>query len=79
MEIEWTKERDEVGFVHYLATDEEDAFIKVEKTRGGDYSITGFRYGDPCGGDILTERTLPKAKRKAEALLASGEWRELTL
>jgi hypothetical protein len=77
--MQWRKERDEGGFVHYLPTGVEDYVMKVEKSAGGDYYLTAYREGDPAGGEVEYEDTLEKAKRRAEELVQSGEWVDLAV
>lgn len=80
---EWSKDRDEGGFVHWLPIeyqgDGAEYFMKVEKTRGGDYSITAYREGDAAGGDVDYADTLPKAKAEAERIVGNDVWREYLL
>lgn len=77
---EWSKYReDDGGYIHTLPIDGSEAFMKVEKTRGGDYSITAMMPDDPCGGDVVYAPTLPKAKLMAENIVASGEYEDFLL
>ena len=67
---------------HFKHFDDEsgvERYMAVYKTAAGDYAITCRQEGDPCGGDMDYEQTLPKAKAKAEALIESGHWLELAL
>lgn len=73
----WQKHRDEGGFFHTLETGEEGYFVKVEKTRGGDYLITAMHEDDPAGGEVEFRDALLEAKRYAESIVSSGEWKEL--
>lgn len=77
---EWRKDRDEGGFVHWLPIEDqgdgEEYFMKVEKSRGGDYTVTAYREGDPAGGEVDYRSTLRLAKKEAERLVADNEWRD---
>lgn len=76
----WSKYReDDGGWVHTLPIDETDARMKIEKSRGGDYTITCLREGDPCGGDVEYRETLDAAKKEAERIVADGEWQDYLL
>lgn len=78
--MNWNKYReDDGGFIHMLPIADTDAFMKVEKTRGGDYSITAIREGDPCGGEVEYAPDLQKAKAVAERLANNGEYKDLLL
>jgi hypothetical protein len=60
--------------LHFLCIPGEGARMKVEKSAAGDYFYTCLRDGDSVGGHIEYEDTLAKAKRGAEAAIASGAW-----
>lgn len=76
----WTYERDSGQHFRPFTDDAGvERMMLVYKTGGGDYAITCMSEGDPCGGDVDYEETLPKAKARAEALIESGHWLELTL
>jgi hypothetical protein len=76
--MNWEKQRDEIGFTHWLAVDEVTV-IKVEKSNGGDYFLTAMQNGDPCGGDVEYFNTLLEAKTFAEQIAINGEWKNYTL
>jgi hypothetical protein len=63
--------------LHFLRIPGEGARMKVEKSAAGDYFYTCLRDGDTVGGNIEYEDTLAKAKRGAEAAIASGEWLDM--
>ena len=76
----WTYERDTgQHFLAFTADDQIERLMLVYKTSGGDYAITCMQDVDPSGGEVEFEPTLTKAKAKAEALIASGEWIALAL
>lgn len=76
--MQWTKQRDEAGWIHLLEI-RTDLFLKVEQSAAGDYFVTAYQEGDPCGGDIQYFETLKQAKRYAQELADTGEWVEFTL
>ncbi|MGN6701468.1 MAG: hypothetical protein ACTHKB_00715 [Burkholderiaceae bacterium] len=75
----WQLERDNIGFIHRLPTGTLGYFVKVEKTVAGDYSVTATHIDDPAGGELEYLPNLTQAKRRAEELVASGEWVSFTL
>lgn len=76
MENIWVKEKDELGWVHYLRIDD-DYSIKAEKSPAGDYFVTVVKYDDIAGGEVEYMDTLRQAKQYAEKLLSTGEWMTL--
>ena len=76
--MKWSKEKDEVGYMHFLPVNK-DYSLKVEKSRGGDYfiSLVTFSEGDCIDSDVVYAGSLAVAKKKAEDLLSSGKWEEL--
>jgi hypothetical protein len=64
---------------HFLHFGDDGQYMAVWKTAAGDYAITCRAEGDPCGGDVDYEPTLPKAKKNAEAHVENGTWIELVL
>lgn len=70
---------DEQGWQHFLATGTDGYTVKVEKTRGGDYSVTAFHEDDPAGGEVDYRDTLSLAKKRAEEMVADGTWAQYTL
>ena len=76
--MNWSKERDEIGVIHWLAIDG-DHFVKVEKSGGGDYFACVYREGDPCGGEVEYFSDLRRAKLFAEQLAMSGDWKDYLL
>lgn len=59
--------------------EEDDAFVFVYKTGGGDYAISAMREGDMAGGDVEYEQTLVRAKKYADGLIVSGGYKEMFL
>lgn len=73
----WIKHKeDDGGFVHFLPIANTDAMMKVEKSRGWDYTVTCMREGDPCGGEVEYRPSLDSAKRYAEKIVADGDWED---
>lgn len=73
----WSKYReDDGGWVHTMPIEGSDAYMKVEKSRGGDYAITALRDGDPCGGEVEYRETLEDARHEAERIVIDGEWED---
>lgn len=80
MMAKWGKYREsDGGYVHTLPIDGSDAIMKVEKSRGGDYSIVAMLPGDPCGGEVVYAPTLPQAKQMARNIAESGEYVSMLL
>lgn len=80
MSNQWRKERDELGTVHYLDIPGNDGcMMKVEKSVGGDYFATAYKEGDAAGGDVEYFPTLAKAKKWAEDVADSGEWKDYVM
>jgi len=73
--FEWQKIKDEIGFIHTLKASDV-AYVKVEKTRGGDYSITAMRNDDAAGGEVEYRNTLNAARDFAERIITDGSWIE---
>lgn len=76
---EWSKTRDEQGWQHFLDTGVDAYSIRVEKSRGGDYTVTAFHADDAAGGDVEYRGDLTAAKKYAEEVLENGTWVELTM
>ena len=76
--MNWTKERDEIGVIHWLQINDE-YFAKVEKSGGGDYFACIYKEGDPCGGEVEYFSNLRHAKLFAEQLSISGNWKNYLL
>jgi hypothetical protein len=76
---EWSKFKDELGWIHLLDTGEEGYSLKVEKSTGGDYFVTAMHEDDIAGGEVDYEDNLIKAKKLAEKYLTDGTWRDLLL
>jgi len=74
----WMFDR-ECGWHTKAIPQEDDAFVFVYKTAGGDYAISAMREGDMAGGDVEYEPTLAKAKKYGETLIASGGYKEMFL
>lgn len=69
----WTKQRDEIGFVHMLAVDSHHV-IKVEKSKGGDYFVTAMQNDDASGGAVEYFPSLASARQFAEQAAIDGSW-----
>ena len=76
--MNWTSQRDEGGHVHLLPVSDE-IFVKVEKSRAGDYFLCVYREGDPCGGDVEYFPTLYQAKKYGAEIASSGQCQEYLL
>lgn len=76
--MQWAKEHDEIGWIHWLQIDS-NHFIKVEKSGGGDYFACVYTEGDPCGGEVEYFNDLRSAKRFAEQLTITGDWENYLL
>lgn len=73
----WQYDR-ETGW-HTLRVDgDDDAFVFVYKSGGGDYVISAMREGDPAGGDIEYCDTLKQAKKFGETLI-DGAWKDYAM
>ena len=73
----WEYDREVNEHTKFFGNDEQ--YMVVYKTAGGDYAITCRNEGDPCGGDIEYAPTLAKAKRWADDKIDDGTWVELVL
>ncbi len=71
--MEWETIKDEVGYFHILKVTD-DAYVKVEKTRAGDYSITALTNESCAGGEVEYRANLPRAKAFAESIVKDGSW-----
>lgn len=58
---------------------EDDAFVFVYKSGGGDYVISAMREGDPGGGEIEYRDTLKQAKKLGEQMAADGTYKDYLL
>ena len=69
----------EMGWHTKTIPQEDDAYVFVYKTAGGDYAISDMREGDIAGGDVEYEPTLAKAKKFGDHLITSGGYKEMFL
>ena len=46
----------------------DEVFVKVEKSRGGDYFLSVYREGDPCGDEVEYFPNLYQAKKYGKNL-----------
>ena len=76
--MNWTSQRDEGGHVHLLPINDE-VFVKVEKSRAGDYFLSVYREGDPCGDDVEYFPNLYQAKKYGSEIAAHGQWQDYLL
>jgi len=58
---------------HTLDVDEEH-FVFVYKSEGGDYVVSAMREGDAGGGEIEYRDTLSQAKKLGERMVADGSY-----
>jgi hypothetical protein len=70
----WEYDREVKWHTRSVESTDQDVFVFIYKTEGGEYVVSAMREGDASGGEIEYFDTLAKAKRHGEKIAADGTY-----